>query len=56
MRLGVGRGGTPPHKVAGFALMAVGGLVLLLAMPLYVWAAAIGGAVTFLGFSVNRYR
>lgn len=45
-----------PHQLAGYALMALGGLLLVLSLPAYVWTAALGGAVLYLGYAVRRPR
>jgi len=55
MRLGRRRIGRPTAW-AGYGLMALGGIILLLSLPLQVWGAAAGGLLTYLGYSVRTLR
>lgn len=45
-----------PKGWAGYGLMALGGLILVLSLPLYVWSAAVGGLLAYLGYSVRSLR
>lgn len=56
MRLRLGRGGHPPHKVAGYGLIGIGALIMLLALPFFFWLAALGGLICYLGYSVTQNR
>lgn len=42
--------------LAGYGLMVLGGLVLVLSVPVYVWAAALGAFLAYLGYTVQRGR
>jgi len=44
---------TPPHRAAGYGLIAIGLVIMLFAMPLFVYAAAIGGFVAFVGYTLR---
>jgi hypothetical protein len=50
--MGMNGGKTPPHKATGYALMAVGAMVMLLSMPLFVYAAVIGGLIAYVGYTL----
>ena len=56
MRIGLGGGGRPPNQIAGYGLIAVGGLIMLMAMPFYFWFTLVGGLVAYLGYSITQYR
>jgi hypothetical protein len=45
----------PPHKVSGATLVALGALLLLFAMPVFVWLAALGGTLAYLGWSMFHH-
>lgn len=56
MRFRLGKGGHPPHKVVGFGLIGVGGLIMLLAMPFFFWLAAFGCVICYCGYCVWQNR
>jgi hypothetical protein len=43
----------PPHKAAAYGLIAVGAVIMLLSMPLFVYAAVIGGLVAYVGYTMR---
>lgn len=53
MRLGMPGGKRPPSQIAGWGIIALGALILLLALPLYVYAALVGCLVCYLGYSLK---
>jgi hypothetical protein len=53
MRLGLGGKGTPPHKSAGYGLIIIGAIIMLLAMPMFFWAAVIGALVAYVGHTLR---
>lgn len=53
MRMGMGGKRTPPNKAAGYGMIFVGAIIMLLAMPLFVWAAVIGALVAYVGHSLR---
>jgi hypothetical protein len=50
--MGLGGGKTPPHKATGYVLIAIGAIVMLLSMPLFVYAAVIGGLIAYVGYTL----
>lgn len=56
MRLGLGGRGLRPNEIAGYGMMGLGALILLLALPVTFWMAAVGGFLGFLGWSVAKMR
>jgi hypothetical protein len=56
VRLRLGGGGHPPHKVAGYGLIGIGLLIMLLAMPFFIWLAVIGGCICYCGWSIAQNR
>lgn len=54
MRLGLGGRRTPPHRAAGYVLITVGAIVMLLSMPLFVYVAIVGGLIAYVGHSLSR--
>jgi len=50
--MGLGGRKTPPHRAAGFVLIGIGGLILLMSMPLFVYAAIIGGLIAYVGYTL----
>lgn len=53
MRMGMNRRRLPPHKTAGYGLIALGALIMLLSMPLYIYAAIIGGLIAYVGHTLR---
>lgn len=51
MRIGLGRKKTLPSKAVGFALIAVGAIIIFLAMPVFVYVV-LGGLVAYVGYSL----
>jgi hypothetical protein len=57
MRLGLPGGRKlPPNKVGAAGLIILGGVIMLLSMPLSVWAAVVGGLIAYAGYSSMRGR
>lgn len=59
MRVRLGLGGGPPlrpNQIAGYGIMGLGGLILILSLPFYFWAAAFGGLLGYLGWTVTRLK
>lgn len=57
MRLGGIRGKRPPsHKAAGYGLITVGALIMLVSMPLYVYMAVLGGLIAYAGYTMMKGR
>lgn len=54
--MGVGRGRLKPQQLCGYGLMGAGGLMVLLSLPLHFWAAALGGFLCYLGYTVHCQR
>lgn len=52
MRIGLGGRKQPPHRAAGYVLIIVGGLIVLISMPLFVYAAVIGGLIAYVGYTL----
>ena len=50
-----GAGGVGGAKLAGAALMVVGGLVFLIFVPRWVWTSALGVILISLGFVLWRF-
>lgn len=50
--MGLGGRKVPPNRAIGFLLIAVGGIIMLISMPLFVYAAAIGGLIAFVGYTL----
>ncbi|MFZ5824997.1 MAG: hypothetical protein ACOY94_11760 [Bacillota bacterium] len=42
----------PPHRAAGFVLIAVGAIIMLMSMPLFVYASVIGGLIAYVGYTL----
>lgn len=42
----------PPNRAGGYVLVVVGGLILLMSMPLFVYAAVIGGLIAYVGYTL----
>lgn len=53
MRIGLGGGKTPPHRAAGYTLIAAGAIIMMIAMPLFVYAAIIGGLISYVGYTLR---
>ncbi|MDB4893817.1 MAG: hypothetical protein JWN15_79 [Firmicutes bacterium] len=53
MRMGMWGRKHPPHKAVGFGLIIIGGIIMLLAMPLFVWVAVIGVLLAWVGHSLR---
>lgn len=49
MRLGGWKWKIPRHKAAGYGLITIGAAIMLLSVPLYVYAAVIGGLIAYAG-------
>jgi hypothetical protein len=57
MRMGLrGWKRQPPHQAAGYVLIAVGIIVMLLSLPLYVYMSILGGMIAYVGYSMMRGR
>lgn len=54
VRMGLGPRRPPPQKSAGYGLMIVGGIIMAMSMPLFVYAAIIGALIAYVGYSMNR--
>lgn len=55
VRLGLGRGRPRrPQEIAGYGCMGLGALIILLSLPFYLWAAAFGGLLVYLGWSLSK--
>lgn len=52
MRIGLGGRRPPPHRAAGFVLIAVGAIIMLLSMPLFFYASVIGGLIAYVGYTL----
>lgn len=52
MRIGLRGRRLPPQKAVGFVLIAVGAIVILLAMPAFVHAAILGGLIAYVGYTL----
>lgn len=52
VRMGLGGRKTPPHRAAGIVLIVVGVIILLMSMPLFVYASVIGGLIAFVGYTL----
>lgn len=50
MRLGGWGKKFPRHKATGYGLITIGAVVMLLAVPLYVYAAVLGGLIAYAGY------
>jgi hypothetical protein len=53
MRMGMWGRKHPPHKAVGFAMIIIGGIIMLLALPLFVWVAVIGVLLAWVGHSLR---
>lgn len=53
MRMGLGGGNTPPHKAAGYGLITVGAIIMLISMPLFVYVAVLGGLIAYVGYTLR---
>ena len=53
-RMGGGWKRHRPHRVVAYGLIALGLLVMLFAMPLFVYIAIFGGLVAFVGYTLHR--
>ncbi len=53
MRLGFRGRRPPPHKPIGYGLMALGALIMLFSMPLFVYAAILGGLIVYIGYTLS---
>ncbi|HEY3368582.1 MAG TPA: hypothetical protein VGK74_26290 [Symbiobacteriaceae bacterium] len=53
MRLGLNGRRLPPHKFTGYGLIFVGIVVMLIALPVYIYAAIIGGIIAYLGHTLR---
>jgi len=53
MRLGPRGWRPPPQKAMGYGLMTVGAVILLLSLPVYVYAALVGGLIAYLGHTMK---
>lgn len=51
--MGLGGKRTPPHKAAGYGLIFIGAVVMMLAMPLFVYVAVFGGLLAYLGHTLR---
>jgi len=51
MRIGLGKKKSLPSKATGFALIAVGAIIIFLAMPVIVYVI-LGGLIAYVGFSL----
>ncbi|HYF95685.1 MAG TPA: hypothetical protein VD969_26010 [Symbiobacteriaceae bacterium] len=40
----------PRHKAVGYGLIAIGAVIMLLSVPLYVYAALLGGLIAYAGY------
>lgn len=57
VRLGLGRGRSMrPQEIAGYGCVGLGVLIVLLSLPFYFWAAAFGGLLGYLGWSICRLK
>jgi len=55
MRLGGIRGKRPlSNKAAGYGLITMGAVILLLSMPLYVYTAVLGGLMLYAGYAMMK--
>lgn len=52
MRIGIRGRKLPPNRAAGFVLIIVGGVIVLTAMPLFVYAAVIGFLIIYVGYTL----
>lgn len=50
--MGLGGRKMPPNRSAGFVLIAVGVVILLMSMPLFVYASVIGGLIAYVGYTL----
>lgn len=53
MRLGLGGKKLPPNKAAGYGLITVGAIIMLLSMPLFFYIAILGGLIAYVGYSLR---
>jgi hypothetical protein len=46
----------PPHKLASYIIIAVGAVIVLFAMPFFIWAALFGGLIAYVGYMMQKGR
>ena len=44
----------PPHRAAGYGLIIVGAIIMMMAMPLFVYIALLGGLIAYVGYTLGR--
>lgn len=54
MRLGMRGWKFPPHKAFGYCLMVVGAIIMLIAMPFFIYVALVGILIVYVGYTLNR--
>lgn len=54
VRLGMRGWKTPPHRAAGYGLITVGAVIMMMAMPFFVYIALLGGLIAYVGYTLRN--